>query len=318
MRWPIEQGLSSIIAACRTATGLVFAQQIQASGDLFKRIGETVSSLVDEPFVMGWFKLASSVYEMIINYDIGAFLTDAIISVEAFTKAGDKRNACSQRMDVGYTYFDLGFYQQAVETLYYTIEESLPLALHRIPTGSRRPLCLSLANLGRFEDARREAKLGIEEFSRQGDLFQESGIRIYLARIEMMQGNLSAAEEQVQMVLASLPPGATSRPAAMAAAAKLALLKGQGEDAAEYATIAVQKFKPLGGVNVGESFIRLTYAEVMIATAPPEEARAAVIATVQNIRERAGKILQEEYRESFLHNVPENAAVLALGERFGV
>jgi tetratricopeptide (TPR) repeat protein len=316
-RWPLEQGTSAIIAATRAVTGLAFAQQIKAATELCERIGETSKDLVDEPYAVAWYEMVVGGLAM-LRYDIGGFLHHSIEAMELFAKVGDKRNVCSQRMDVGYTWSDLGFHQKAVDTLYYTMEEAVPLALHRIPTGCRRPLCISLAHLGRFDDARREARLAIEEFSKQGDLYQESGVRIYLARIEMMQGNIAAAEEQVQLVLASLPPGAASRPAAMAAAAKLALMKGQNEDAVDFINVAIQKFKPLGGINVGESFIRFTYSEVMLDTAAPEIAKAAVLSSYQNITERANKIVDPECRESFLKNLPENAGIRALAARLGL
>ena len=67
-----------------------------------------------------------------------------------------------------------------------------------------------------------------------------------------------------------------------------------------------------GGVEEGAAQIRLAFVESLEATGQAERARAALVAARAWLLERAGRISDERFRQSFLENVPEHARTLAL------
>jgi hypothetical protein len=74
----------------------------------------------------------------------------------------------------------------------------------------------------------------------------------------------------------------------------------------------------LGGVEEGESYVRLTYAEALDATGDRDAAREAIATARVRILERAAMIHDPRWKESFLERVRENARTLELAKQWRV
>lgn len=66
-----------------------------------------------------------------------------------------------------------------------------------------------------------------------------------------------------------------------------------------------------GKIEEGEALIRLVHAEALSATGDGDAARAAIADARDRLLAAAARIDDPALRDSFLHNVPENARTLA-------
>jgi hypothetical protein len=71
-----------------------------------------------------------------------------------------------------------------------------------------------------------------------------------------------------------------------------------------------------GGLFTGEGMVRLVYAEALYACGHHDMAREAIVAARERLLARAAKIDVPEWRDSFLHNVPDHAGTLELAEKW--
>lgn len=68
----------------------------------------------------------------------------------------------------------------------------------------------------------------------------------------------------------------------------------------------------LGGIDEGESLVRLVWAEALFANDQEVAGRAAISDAQRRLRARADRIVSAEVREAFLTQVPENALTLEI------
>jgi hypothetical protein len=74
----------------------------------------------------------------------------------------------------------------------------------------------------------------------------------------------------------------------------------------------VEILASLEGVEEGEALIRLVYILALQATGNDREARARIAEAQRRLRVRSERIIDPKWKRSFLQNVPENAATMAL------
>jgi tetratricopeptide (TPR) repeat protein len=189
------------------------------------------------------------------------------------------------------------------------------MGLSHVVATSKHNLGRALHRQGRLDEAERIEREAIAMFVAQGDRRLESASRFYLGEIVSARGEHAAGEIELRKALAmALPP---SRPACLAGLAAHLLARGRIDEAVDAATEAYELLERLGGVEEGESQVRLVYALCLDAAGDP----GAVIAAQRahdRLLSRAAKITDPAWRESFLNNLPDNAATLAVAERLGV
>jgi len=95
---------------------------------------------------------------------------------------------------------------------------------------------------------------------------------------------------------------------------RILLQQGRRHEALIAAREAHDLFDALGGVEEGESQIRLQLAEALHANGDGDGARDAIRRAHDRLLERATKITDAGWRASFLENLPENARTLALAQ----
>lgn len=127
-----------------------------------------------------------------------------------------------------------------------------------------------------------------------------------------MRGNLEEAEAEARRAegASSGAPGLRAHALAMRASALLAA--GRAEEALALAEEAARILEAQGGVEEGEALIRLTHIRALSATGRAGDARARAAEAQARLRVTAARIGDPRYRKSFLQNVPENAAIMAL------
>ena len=95
------------------------------------------------------------------------------------------------------------------------------------------------------------------------------------------------------------------------------LAKGDVSEAAAAAREAMELLEELGGIDEGESLVRLVHAEALSASGDFAGARRMIATARERLLERAAKISDPAWRASFLERVPENARTMALARAWG-
>jgi hypothetical protein len=98
--------------------------------------------------------------------------------------------------------------------------------------------------------------------------------------------------------------------------ASAVLGKGDAAEAHALASEGMRMLLELGGIDDGESIIRLVYAQSLHAVGRADEAAEAIRAAKERVLSRAGRIASPDVRASFLSGIPENARTLELASEW--
>ncbi|HVY48407.1 MAG TPA: tetratricopeptide repeat protein, partial [Minicystis sp.] len=240
--------------------------------------------------------------------DVGAFLALMTAAAEHFELAGDLRSAGTQRANQAYAYVELGAYAPAEQALRQVLATAERLGLKDLAAGARNNLGIALGRLGKLDEARAVETAAVRASVAQSNRRLESGCRTYLAIILLLASDLRGAEREARAAVDILSVAPPMRAHALGTLARVLIAQGRPAEALAAADEARRLAEE--GVEEGESLISLAYAEALGANGL--DARAAVAAAADRLRERAERISDPGWRASFLENVPENARILEL------
>jgi hypothetical protein len=132
-----------------------------------------------------------------------------------------------------------------------------------------------------------------------------------------MAGDPVGAEREARIAAELATP--SLRPLAQSVLSQVLLALGRTDEALVEATDALEGLEALGEMEEGEAYLRLAYAEALLARASTEEARRDAALAVAHARDRvlaqAANISDLRRRAGFLDRVPENARILALSRQ---
>jgi len=261
-------------------------------------------------------------------YDTRAFfalyngaLEEAASAFEAtaacFDALGNLRGAASTRSNLGYTYLCLGAYGEAELVLREALRESKRLALTHLSAVIKQNLGGVLAHRGALAEARALEMEAAALFEAQKNPRLEGAARVYLAQVLARAGEIDSARAELDLAEAALAGSPRGRARALAARARIELVRGRHAAAFDAASEAVALIAPLGG-DEDEVKIRLALAEATEAGGDREGARRALAAARAALLDRAAKLSDERWRQSYLERVPEHARTLALASFWGL
>jgi tetratricopeptide (TPR) repeat protein len=139
----------------------------------------------------------------------------------------------------------------------------------------------------------------------------EGACLYYLSLALHARGDFDGAERhalEAVRVCEHVPP---SRAEALAALAHARMAKGEVGQALANAKEAMGILAAVGGIDEGEPFIRLVHAEALHASGALDEARVAIAEARRHLEGRAGKIVDDDARATFVA-ISENARTLEL------
>jgi hypothetical protein len=151
----------------------------------------------------------------------------------------------------------------------------------------------------------------------QGDPRLEGNSRIYLSEIAYLAQDFASAEKEARASAEILTAVPSLRAVALAGQARALIELKRPKEAEEKAKEAMGLLDDLGGIEEGESLVRLSFAEALDARGDRESARRAIGTARDRLHVRGSRITEPTWRESFLRQVPENARTLALAEEWG-
>ncbi len=312
------------IACARIAARLIAAGQRTLAEKLLYVIDPIIQIASDaDPLVKAWGHRARASYVAFLG-DPGAHLEQLRASLEAFEQIGDLRRACAQRMNLGHGLLMVGAFAEAETALREALATAQRMGLLNVAAVARHNLGLARAHQGALDEARALEAEAMKDFVTQGDRRQETISRVYLATIRLFEGDLDGAEQAARAAVHSAAaPTAQCFALATLARAYLARIgsapmgqRSANEGDIREALIAAHDAKRLldqtGGVEEGESLVRVVYAEALAHAGDHDAARAAIQEAEARLRVRASWLLDPALRESFLVRVPENARTLEL------
>jgi serine/threonine protein kinase/tetratricopeptide (TPR) repeat protein len=244
--------------------------------------------------------------------DLGACLEGLGGALTAFERAGDRRNVCAMRQNLGFIYAELGDFARAEEENRTALAAADRMGLFDLVTLGLNNLGHVLAYRGQLAEARRLEQEAVNAFVRQGDPRMEGVARTYLAEIALFSGDVDSAEREARAAIEVLVAARPLQPFAGAVLSRALLQAGRAEEALRAAREAHALLEAHGAIEEGESMVRLVYAEALLGAGFPAEYARAIDAARSRLLARAARIGDPEWRRRFLADVPDNARTLAL------
>jgi serine/threonine protein kinase/tetratricopeptide (TPR) repeat protein len=310
-----EVGAAHVVAACRLAISLVRAGLVeQAERTLAGARAQAARETEEEPMVRAWIYVAIAEFAM-HGGDPAAYLANLEQGVTCFGEAGDARNACLQRANIGNGYMQLGAYARARGLLREAVAVGEPMKLGFIAP-VRANLGFVLCRLGDRDQALETEEAALAQCVRERYRRFELVARIYLAVIFSLREDHARAEEELRAAVAGSSSAPSIRAFALASLADMLLSQGRAGEALTAADEAMGILRALTGVEEGESLIRLAHAQALQATGDEASAHAAIVEARRRLLDRADRISDPRLRRSFLDHIPENARTLALASRY--
>jgi tetratricopeptide (TPR) repeat protein len=243
--------------------------------------------------------------------DLGACLSGLDTALEAFEQAGDLRNACTIRCNMGYLYCELGDFERAELALRHALSAADRMGLRDLSAAILHNLGRVLGLRGNLDEARRLERDAVDSFVEQGEQRLEGVARTYLAEILVAAGDFEVARGEAERAVDLLRVAPSLRVAALGAVARALLGLGLTDQAMAMAREAVAELGELGEIEEGEAAVRLAFIECLDKSGAVDEARTAQIAAREWLVARAGRISEPSWRTRFLNQVPTNAKILA-------
>jgi tetratricopeptide (TPR) repeat protein len=296
------------IALARTAHQLILAGRLPRATPLLEMAAPAAERFASLP-AAAYVADAFAVHALFVG-DLGAYLYGKEAVVATFAAAGQARMACIQRCRLGFACQEIGDYARAVTELRAAEKEALRLDLPQPLALARHNLGLALAREGFLEEAMAAEKDAVASYLAQGDRRLEAASRIYVGLIHQIGGDLVSAEESMREALAVVKQGTPIWGLVHAMIARIHITQGLVAQAVDEAKVAIDMLAQQGGIDEGESLIRLAWAEALEAAGHVAQAREAFAAAKARLLERAGRISDPELRRCFLEQVPENAKTL--------
>lgn len=275
---------------------------------LARRLLEDGATLAPE--ASAWVSWVAS-HDALQDGDAGAYLQGMERAALGFDRAGDARYATSARVGIGYACTELGRHARARVVLEQAVTSAERLELPRTVAAALNNLGHALSQAGAHEDACDVERRAAELSSELGNHRYEGTSLAYLANALLALGETEAAEAQATRAVTLLENVKPSLPMALAVLARVLLRTGRPEEALDRAEEGMALLEA-HGVDAGEAALRLVYADALQKTGDVDAAATAARAAIVRLNERASAITDEELRDAFLNNVPENAATLAL------
>jgi tetratricopeptide (TPR) repeat protein len=310
-----EAAGAALRATARLASTLQQTGLPEAAVSLFATLAEVSPDLLEQEPALAARLLAARAAHANFEGRAGDYLELSGRALQAFDRAGDLRSACMLRGLVGYALMEIGAYAESVATLREVELTARQMGLTHVLGTCRQNLGLALGCLGNLAEAIPIEESAVTLFEAAGNRRMEAASRYYLSFILHRAGQIERAESEARCAvwLATRPPGLLPIEAEGSAFLALVLLaRGAIEPAREAAGRAHQVLQELGGIDGGESLIRLIHAETLKAGGDQEGARQAIQVARERLLVRADRIRDPALRRGFLEHAWENARTLEL------
>ena len=228
-------------------------------------------------------------------------------------RIGDRRRACSAAINIGFTLFEVGYYQEASVVLGEALATANYMGVPMLLPIAELNLGLAVAMSGALSEGLDLELRAIERLLKQGNRRLLATAHSYVARIHARAGDAAAAEAAAKEACAAADGVPPRRCAALGELALASVALGKLEEAELATREAHVLLAMLGSIDSGEARVRLSLVEVLVAKEDLAEARRTAIETRDWLHERADKISDSDLRRSFLEAVSDHVRITQLG-----
>lgn len=309
-----------LVALTRAACVLLQAGNYPSSDELLRTIDtayEASRKKDDDPLAVAHV-YRTRAYRAHVGGDAASALSLYNVAISNFEQAGDTRAACRHLVSASAACIELGAYPDAERALDDALSSAERMGLSGVTANAMHHMGMLMARLGDTRAAVQREDAAIEAFRLQGDRRMEGAARLYRALFLTMDSQLDRAESETLAAIDVLGQSPPLRAYALAVLGRIRLTGRRPETAAPAAREAMDVLDALGGVEEGESYVRLTFAEALEANGDNEAAREAIATARIRILERAAMIRDPSWKGSFLERVRENARTLELAQKWRV
>lgn len=306
---PEAVSVAHLIAACRVYIALVRVGELGPAQALYDNtLQRAAKQSITEPFAAGWLAVAGAECALHYGY-VDSYRQYVNYSIDAFTRAGDERSACLQRVNKGNVYMQFGAFAEAEAALRGALVVAEPLELGLV-TAVKANLGIVLARLGKVSEGESMVRAAIQKCDQNNHKRFACISRLYLGLIRQMQGDHGAAKVALKEAITLSKHFPAIQAHAKAALADTRLSTGRAEDAMRLAEEAMATLRRLGGVEEAEALIRVVYAASLDALGRGEEAYSSICEARERLLGRADRIRAANFQRIFLERVPENARTI--------
>lgn len=309
-----------LVALTRAACVLMAAGNYPSADDLLRTIDSAYESARrdDEDPLAAAHVYRTRAYRALVSGDTGSALSMYNVAISHFEAAGDMRAACRHLVSAAGACIELGSYSEAERALSDALSSAEHMGLSGVSANVWHHQGMLLARQGDPRMALTKADSAFEAFVAQGDRRMEAAARLYRGFFLALADDLDRAEREVKLALDT--PGATAplRAYGLAILTDAHLKNGRPDRALRTAREANELLEELGGVEEGEAYIRLTYAEALDAVGDQAGAREAITTARVRILERTAMIQDAQWKDTFIERVRENVRTLELARLWRV
>ena len=303
---------AAVSAVARLAGSLLHDGQHALAEALIDEINRVVGPVAEHDYGVAARLYALHASRALCYGDPAASLQSTELSIPSFAFTGDRRNACLGRVNAAHAMLQLGDPRQAEVALRSALADAERMGLHNVSALARQNLGPALGRQGKIPAALAIEQEAVDTFAAQENRRQEGRARAYLAEILARSGELEAAEAEARTSaqrVATIPP---LRAFSLAVLSQILLARGRNDAALDAAREGLDLLLSTGGMEEGESLLRLVYAESLAAVGHEAAAVDAIDVAHQRLAARAARISDPGWRKSFCERVPENARTLGL------
>ena len=301
------------LAICLVRTGAPDAAQ-NILTDIWLEQGLSVDAEVSDAIVQAWLDLARAELAT-LRGDVTTYLRRVESAVDNLSAAGALRDACLQRSNIGNAYMQLGAHRRAAAVLKESLDVAEPMRLDFI--GSvKANLGFALAHMGQLDQALAMVEEAVQHCKKQNNKRGEAISWIYLAAIRSMRDELDEATRAAEQATLATSLAPALRAYALATLARMLLQQRQPASALECAEEAMGLVEQLGGVAEGESLIRCVHALCLRNNDREPEGQRRIAEAKRLLLERANRINEPHWRQSFLEGVRDNDRLMQLAEQW--
>ncbi|HEY8077211.1 MAG TPA: AAA family ATPase, partial [Labilithrix sp.] len=309
-----------LVALTRAACVLMQAGNYPSSDDLLRTIDSAYESSrkeEDDPLAAAHV-YRTRAYRAHVAGDAAAALSLYNVAIAKYEEAGDTRAACRHLVSAAAACIELGAYADAERALADAASSAERMGLTGVTASIWHHMGMLLVRLGDPKTALARAESALDAFTGQGDKRAEANARLYRAFFLAQDDDLERAASEAKVAVdasISMPP---LRAYALAVLGRVLLQDARPHQAEEPARDAMNLLDALGGIEEGESFVRLTFAETLDAIGDHDGACDAIRDARVRLLERAANIRDETWKVSFLEKVGENARTFELARDWRV
>ena len=303
---------AAVSAVARLAGSLLHDGQHALAEALIEEINRVAGPVAERDYGVAARLYALHASRALCYGDPAASLQFTELSIPSFAFTGDRRNACLGRVNAAHAMLQLGDPRQAEVALRSALADAERMGLHNVSALARQNLGPALGRQGKLAAALAIEQEAVDTFASQENRRQEGRARAYLAEILAQTGDLESAEREARTAVervATIPP---LRAFTLAVLSQILLARGRAQPALEASREGLDLLLATGGMEEGESLLRLVYAESLAAVGHEAAAVDAIDVAHQRMSARAARISDPAWRQSFCERVASNARTLGL------